>query len=385
MQKQMENAAAVPAGVQTSQEEVLRLDYSIADPEERVKLVEKIIENTPQERLTNKYLEILANYIIFAMTKKEKKQKKINTDNRMVTINRRETSFEGLVGKFQSGEDGIYNMIINDKNVLLTPKYQITSKDLEQIPALKQLREEIEKVEEQEKKARGKKKFLLKKQIIQMRQDQYVIKGAYRPVTYSLNLIKSFSTLDLTDKIEINEKGDIVNKGLISLFNPTHVSILLCNYSKIKESCWDRFNSDIYYLMITLEEAIDAVFKEDYPVLYDLLIYKIDGKSNLDIQQLLFDTYGFTYSVEYLSSLWRKKIPKLIADYVEKEELIWYYTTEEKGKWKKCSRCGQIKLAHNKFFSKNNTSKDGWYSICKECRNKKTKEKKGMIKIKCPK
>jgi len=38
-----------------------------------VKLVEKIIENTPQERLTNKYLEILANYIIFAMTKKEKK------------------------------------------------------------------------------------------------------------------------------------------------------------------------------------------------------------------------------------------------------------------------------------------------------------------------
>lgn len=58
-----------------------------------MKLVEKIIENTPQEKLTNKYLEILSNYIIFAMTKKEKKEKKINTDNRMVTINRRETSF----------------------------------------------------------------------------------------------------------------------------------------------------------------------------------------------------------------------------------------------------------------------------------------------------
>ena len=67
----------------------------------------------------------------------------------------------------------------------------------------------------------------------------------------------------------------------------------------------------------------------------------------------------------------------MIADEAEKQCLIWYYTEKEKGKWKRCSRCGQIKLAHNKFFSKNNTSKDGYYSICKECRNKKTKEKKG--------
>ena len=376
MQTDLKDAAAAQPGNQTGSEEVIRLDYSIEDPEERVKLVEKIIENTPQSKLTNRYLEILANYIIFAMSKKEKKQKTINTDNRMVTINRRETSFQGLVDKFENGEDGIYNMIINDKNVLLTPKYQITPEDIENIPALKQLREEIQKVEQQEKKARGKKKFLLKKQIIQMRQDQYVIKSAYRPVTYSLNLIRSIPTLDLTDHIEINEKGDVVNKGLISLFNPTHVSILLCNYSKIKESCWDRFNSDIYYLMIVLEDAIDTIFKEEYPMLYDIIIYKIDGKSNIDIQNLLLATYGTTHSVEYLSSLWRKKIPKMIAEYMEKEQLIWYYTTVEKGKWKRCSRCGQIKLAHNKFFSKNNTAKDGFYSICKECRNAKTKEKK---------
>lgn len=55
----------------------------------------------------------------------------------MVTINKRETSFEGLVGKFETGEDGIYNMIINDKNVLLTPKYKITQKDIDTIPGLK--------------------------------------------------------------------------------------------------------------------------------------------------------------------------------------------------------------------------------------------------------
>ena len=268
-------------------------------------------------------------------------------------------------------------MIINDKNVLLTPKYQITQEDIDTIPELKKLREEIAKVEEQEKVARGKRKFLLKKQIIEMRQDQYVIKSAYKPITYCMNLIKTFPLLNLHDDFLIDDKGNIVNNGLISLMNPSHVSILLCNYSKLKEGSWDKFQSDLYYELLGLEKAVDAALRDKYPLYYDLVIYKIDGKQNIEIQELLYNKYGTTHSVEYISSLWRNKIPKLIAEEEEKRLLYWWYTFKEKGKWKKCSRCGQVKLAHNKFFSKNNTSKDGFYSICKECRNAKTKEKKG--------
>ena len=357
-----------------NEQQVIRLDYSIQDPEQRVELVNRIVENTPSEKLTNRYLQILANYIIFAMDKKEKKERKINTDNRMVTINKRQTSFEGLVSKFENGEDGIYNMIINDKNVLLTPKYQITQEDVQKIPYLKELRDQIVKVEQQEKKAVGKKKYLLRKQLIEMRQDQYVIKSAYRPVTYSFNLVKSLHFLDLSDRIVIQQDGSVQNDGLISLFNPSHISILLCNYSKIKESCWDRLNSDVYYLMKDLEDAIDRIIKDDYPMYFDIIVYKIDGMQNIDIQQNLLHKYGTTHSVEYISSLWRKKIPKILAEELEKEYLVWHYTMKQKGKWKRCSRCGQIKLAHNKFFSKNSTSKDGFYSICKECRNKKNKK-----------
>ena len=357
-----------------NEQQVIRLDYSIQDPEQRVELVNRIVESTPSEKLTNRYLQILANYIIFAMDKKEKKERKINTDNRMVTINKRQTSFEGLVSKFENGEDGIYNMIINDKNVLLTPKYQITQEDVQKIPYLKELRDQIVKVEQQEKKAVGKKKYLLRKQLIEMRQDQYVIKSAYRPVTYSFNLVKSLHFLDLSDRIVIQQDGSVQNDGLISLFNPSHISILLCNYSKIKESCWDRLNSDVYYLMKDLEDAIDRIIKDDYPMYFDIIVYKIDGMQNIDIQQNLLHKYGTTHSVEYISSLWRKKIPKILAEELEKEYLVWHYTMKQKGKWKRCSRCGQIKLAHNKFFSKNSTSKDGFYSICKECRNKKNKK-----------
>lgn len=374
MQEIIENAA-VSESVSPNQSSAIKVDWTITDPKERVKLVEKIIENTPPEKLNNYYLDYLAKYIIYAQTKQQKKQKrKITTDNRMVTVNKHQTSFEGLASKFENGEDGIYNMIINnDKNVLLTPKYKITQEDIDQIPELKKLVDEIEKVELQYKLAKGKKKYLLKKQIIEMRRDQYEIKNAYKPITYCLNLIKTIPYLDLSDDFEIDEQGNIINKGLISLFNPTHVSLLLCNYSKIKMQCWDKLQSDIYHLMMDLEDAADAALKEKYPLYYDLMIYKIDGKSNLEIKTLLHQKYGINHSVEYISSLWRKKIPKLIAEYEEKRVLVWYYTEVEKGKWKRCSRCGQVKLAHNKFFSKNNTSKDGFYSICKECRNKKNK------------
>jgi hypothetical protein len=123
--------------------------------------------------------------------------------------------------------------------------------------------------------------------------------------------------------------------------------------------------------MQDLENLINNTLKDKYPLYYDLLTYKIDGIQNADIQKILEQDYGIKHSVEYISSLWRNKIPKLLAEQAKEDYLMWYYTTQEYGKWKKCSRCDEIKLAHNRFFSKNKTSKDGWYSICKCCRNKK--------------
>ena len=347
------------------------LDYKLETPEERNELVKKIIDNTPPDKLTNRYIEILTDYIIFAMDKEERKQKKILTDNRMVTVNKRETSFEGLVGKFENGEDGIYNMIANDKNIIFMPKVTITQDDIETVPGLKELREAIAEVEAAAKKATGKKKFLLKKQLIEMRQDQYVLKNAYRQPIYCMNAIKSFNKIDLGENITIDEEGEIHSDGLLTLFNPAHVSVLLCHYGRLKEDSWGNFFGDAYFLMEDLDNLIEKTLKEDYPLYYDLLIYKIDGLQNIEIQAKLEERHGIKHSVEYISSLWRKKIPKLLAEQAQEDYLNWHFTMKEKGKWKKCSRCGQVKLAHNRFFSKNKTSKDGFYSICKSCRNKK--------------
>lgn len=358
----------------------LKLDYTLQDPGARNELVKKIIEQTPPQRLTPKYLQLLSDYLVFAMDKEERKKKNIITDNRMVTVNKRETSFEGLVEKFQNGEDGIYNIITNDKNIIFTPKISITEEDIQTIPGMKQLRDAIAQIEAQEKVATGKRRFLLKKQLIEMRKEQYVLKNTFKPPIYCLNATKSFNHIALEEKISVNEDGSLKIEGNFSLLNPDHVSAVLCNYSRIKQDCWGQFSSDAYYMIQDLEKLVDETLEKDFPLYYDLLIYKIDGKTNEEIQSLLERDYGVRHSVEYISSLWRNKIPKMIAEQARKDWLIWHYTFEEKGQWKKCSRCGQIKLAHNMFFSKNNTSKDGFYSICKDCRNAKTKAKRMLTR-----
>ena len=81
---------------------MIKLDYNLETIEERKALVEKILEEQPKP--SSQYLEILADYLVLCMEKEEKKEKKILTDNRLATVNKRETSYEGLVSKFENGE-----------------------------------------------------------------------------------------------------------------------------------------------------------------------------------------------------------------------------------------------------------------------------------------
>ena len=131
---------------------------------------------------------------------------------------------------------------------------------------------------------------------------------------FSSNVIKSFAHSEFHDEYEFLADGMPHNKGMCSFFNPTHLSALLCNYSLLKEESYSKFDGDCYYMMLDLDNLIEQTLKDDYPLYYDLLIYKIDGKSNADIQFLLEQDYGIRHSVEYISSLWRNKIPKLLAE-----------------------------------------------------------------------
>ena len=302
------------------------------------------------------------------MNKQERRNRKILTDNRCVTINKRETSFENLTMQLENGEDGIYSLITHDKNVIFQPKVTITQQDLDDIPLLAQLRDSITRWEEKAKHAEGRNLYLIKRSLIEMRKDQYVIKNAYKKpivfstVTHSQNFIQLPSSEWLV--------GDEIRYSGISLLNPAIIFTILNNYGALKSASYGKFQSDTWYLMLDFDGIYQRAMA-DYPF-YDAIVqFKKDLYTNEEIHKLLLNKFGTSHTPEYISSLWHKKIPRIIASQATDEWLNWYALNKVPSKWKRCNRCGQVKLMHPRYFSINKTSRDGYYSLCKKCRNKK--------------
>lgn len=327
----------------------MQLDYTIESVEERLELVNKILEEEE-----NPNLEYLANYLIIPIEKEERKQKKILTENRMVTIDKRETSFEGLVDKMESGENALYHIQKSDKNILFQPKAPITKKDYADFPELQQIKDAIAELKKLVPKT-GRDRYLIKKASIELYKDLYLAKKCLKP--------------PVMPTMQIGTKYGKQLAGL-SFQDVTVVEALLTHYSALKEDSWGHFNGDLWYIMQDFDNLLNKALS-DNPYYETIVRMKIDGRTNQEIKDELQMTLGLNPTPEYISTLWRNRIPKHIAEVAHREYLTWYYTYVKPGKWKRCSRCKTIKLANSFFFSKNKSSKDGWYSMCKECRNKK--------------
>ena len=347
---------------------MLILDYSLKTAKERSDFVEAYVQ-TLEEEPNGRQLELMADYICFALDREEN-QRDINTPNRMVTVNKRETSYEGIASKLEGGEDAIYNLIRQDKNVILSPAMSITPEDIENVPFLKQVREAINCWERRLQNLSGRDRFIAKKATIQLRQDQYILKNSYYQPIYSTCAGKGSTVIDWTQDTGYWVNEDTykhLTHNKIDLGDPKVVSGLLQNYSKLKDHTYDLLDSDLKWILMDLEKLIDESISGIYK---DILELKIDGASNQEIQDALGQE---AYTQEYISALWRNKIPAIIADKYKENRLNYIFTYKAKGEYKTCSRCGETKLAHNRYFSQNKGVRTRWYSICKVCRNKKIK------------
>ena len=257
----------------------MELDYSIKDPKERVKQVEQLIAETDLIILTPTYLSYLGNYILGISegnsTKKEKKEDyPIATKNREVTTKKREISYEEIVSTLENGEDGIYSMIVNDKNRIMDYRDPINEQDITEIPGVQEHLNLIDTLKLKMKTATGRAKYLIKKQIIETYQQIYIIKEAYKgtPARGKIsNQTKTFAHMPLEDKIFLDEDLMPQNAGPLSLFNPTHISFLLCHYSELKQELADDLSSDMRFLLLDLEDLVTRTLLPHHELFFDLL------------------------------------------------------------------------------------------------------------------
>ena len=354
------------------------LPTQLQTAEERSAYIDTYFKEHPSERFTSKELNYISDYILMINQKDQTKKEKhtaapILTNNRESTVNKREQSLEEIVAGLENGEDGLYALINIDKNQKLDHRDRITEKEIEEIPGLKEQYDLLEIFSRQLQTATGNKRYQLKKAIIETWQQMYIIRRSYKnPIAKGKpsNTLKAFAHMDLDEIITLAADGTPVSSAPLNLLNPTHISFLLSNYVQLKEEVWDDLQNDMHFLLLDLEQLIEDTFAAAYPKFYDIIIWKIDGCSAREIQDKVYTKYKENHSETYYSNLWRQRIPKMIAKEAQKQYLIWYYTNIEKGQWKTCTKCGETKPAHPLFFSRN-SNKAGWYSQCKDCRNKK--------------
>jgi hypothetical protein len=152
---------------------------------------------------------------------------------------------------------------------------------------------------------------VIKKAIIDLRKDQYIIKDTYKKPVCVKGTTHSKSAIMLDGDIHFDKEGYCVSEK-ITLVDPEVVSAILCNYTQLKQNSYGVYDTNTWYLMEDFDN-ISARALRDYPLYERIVEMKIDGKQNLDIQTALEEEFGIKHSVEYISSLWRNKIPTLIA------------------------------------------------------------------------
>jgi len=178
------------------------------------------------------------------------------------------------------------------------------------------LRESIERWEALQEHVTGRDAFIVKRSLIEMRRDQYLIKNAYRKPIVFAQLTHTGAVppcLDSKEWIEYDDQGNATVKfSGISFLDPLVVAEVLQVFPGLKAHSRGNFSADTWYFVQDFEQLLHAAL-DQYPMYMRIVEYKMEHYTNVEIQGFLEKEFFTTHSLEYISSLWRNKIPKLIA------------------------------------------------------------------------
>ncbi|MGL5348289.1 MAG: hypothetical protein ACRDA3_13140 [Peptostreptococcaceae bacterium] len=175
------------------------------------------------------------------------------------------------------------------------------------------------------------------RQIGKMEEDMVMIKDSIKGTIYFKAPLADAGEVDW-DEIEYN--------------NPIHIKALLQVKKRVD------FTDTLACIVFDLEDAIENTkFTSKERII--LKMYR-NGATVADIAKEL--DYDYWSVDDFVNSI----VGKIINTFYKNEE-NWYYLNICRGKYKTCSRCGEVKLATDTYFRKDIKGKYGVRSICKCC------------------
>ena len=254
--------------------------------------------------------------------------------------------------------------------------------------------------------------------LVELRREQYTIKDLYRPIKSlhsapSTQLSQSISTIEtdypvapigLIGRLSIQEKlfpkdrypipSDFTQEELKTILqfywaralqantydfrNPEHVGKTFEQFQQLDSERNDDILSNSNNFLNTLQFYIARADLSD--IQREILDFKLRKVSNPDIAQYINKKYNKSYTINYISTIFRQKIiPQICAAAQIHAEIIENLTFPEN--FKKCKTCGRILLISPINFVKKSRSPDGYSTQCKICDREARIKSKEKIKL----
>lgn len=252
--------------------------------------------------------------------------------------------------------------------------------------------------------------------LVELRREQYTIKDSYseRVLLHSFNPPQENSPQIFDADIPVFPLGSQSKTKLSTLIFQNFSKLIPQNFTQkdllqISRFYWEKEKEktsakiffdfsdleSVYNLFLQLsemgEEETQELFSTTPAFLQTLNFYtsqanltdvqqeildlKIRKVKNEDIASYINKKYQKTYTINYISTIFRQKIiPAINNAAIYHKQLIWNLPFEEE--FKVCTKCGSCLLRDPVNFVRKSRSKDGLSNHCKLCDKKDREEKK---------
>ena len=387
---------------------MVNLDFSIPTSAGRRDYVEKYMTENSDKKFSASDLETIANYILYG---KDKETGESIVDRKEVQI---KTKYNSYSKKEPESLDELMESPTFDERIFSKNRnrYKIVKPKIDRekdydIPGIQDLWKAIDryqyiidvnmgKIEDSTvPKLSSIQLYKFKHMVIDLRRQQFYLKDMAKPTIcmFGTNARKVYQIEDNSIPWDLENSdfaiaplGVLINKDkkfynpreyngpeyeynqkakyIIDFRNSEHIYYLLENYEDLRISADNKPESTISFLLDTLDFYIEkANLSESKKT---ILEYKKNKIQNESIKKKLEKDFGLTHSANYISTIWKQKICKEIADAAQLH-YDYYLNRDKPFAWKKCNQCGQIKLKDTREFMRKSRSSDGLASRCKEC------------------